>query len=158
MQELKPGQNLAGPALFRGRLRAFGKCTNIKHRSKRGNKSKQVSFTATAQHRAGFEPCDERRLAKQKSPVLTAQTTQPAYKNWPRGELWRFYPTRIQIRLRGAHYAVTPLWEPTNIATRRRKERRREEKLKTERGGRDFMDTINIKHRSKLGHKFHASF
>ena len=28
MQELKPGQNLAGPALFRGRLRAFGKCTN----------------------------------------------------------------------------------------------------------------------------------
>ena len=23
MQELKPGQNLAGPALFRGRLRAF---------------------------------------------------------------------------------------------------------------------------------------
>ena len=28
MQELNPGQNLAGPALFRGRLRAFGKCTN----------------------------------------------------------------------------------------------------------------------------------
>ena len=28
MQELKAGQNLAGPALFRGRLRAFGKCTN----------------------------------------------------------------------------------------------------------------------------------
>ena len=28
MQELKPGQNLAGPALFRGRLMAFGKCTN----------------------------------------------------------------------------------------------------------------------------------
>ena len=28
MQELKPGQNLAGPALFRGRLRAFGKCIN----------------------------------------------------------------------------------------------------------------------------------
>ena len=28
MQELKPGQNLAGPALFRAPLRAIGKCTN----------------------------------------------------------------------------------------------------------------------------------
>ena len=28
MPELKPGQNLAEPALFRGRLRSFGKCTN----------------------------------------------------------------------------------------------------------------------------------
>ena len=28
MQELKPGHKLAGTALFRGRLRAFGKCTN----------------------------------------------------------------------------------------------------------------------------------
>ena len=28
VQELKPSQNLAGPALFRGRLRAFGMCTN----------------------------------------------------------------------------------------------------------------------------------
>ena len=60
----------------------------------------QVSLTPAAQCRAGFEPYDERRLAEQKSPVLTAQTTQPAQKNWPRGELWRFYPTRIQIRLR----------------------------------------------------------
>ena len=59
--------------------------------------------------------------------LLTAQTTQPAEKKGPRGELWRFYPARIQIRLHEAHYAVTPLWEPTNIATRRRKERRREE-------------------------------
>ena len=38
----------------------------------------QVSLTPAAQCRAGFEPCDERRLAEQKSPVLTAQTTQPA--------------------------------------------------------------------------------
>ena len=51
---------------------------NIKHRSKRGNKSKQVSLTPASQCRAGFEPYDERRLAEQKSPVLTAQTTQPA--------------------------------------------------------------------------------
>ena len=28
VQELKPGPNLAGPALFHGRLRAFRKCTN----------------------------------------------------------------------------------------------------------------------------------
>ena len=35
-------------------------------------------FTPAAQCRAGFEPCGERRLAEQKSPVLTAQTTQPA--------------------------------------------------------------------------------
>ena len=59
--------------------------------------SKQVSLTPAAQRGAGFEPCDERRLVEQKSPVLTAQTTQPALKDWPRGELWRFYPTRIQI-------------------------------------------------------------
>ena len=32
----------------------------------------QVSLTPAAQCRAGFEPCDERRLAEQKSPVLTA--------------------------------------------------------------------------------------
>ena len=38
----------------------------------------QVSLTPAAQCRAGFEPCDERRLAEQKSPVLTAQSTQPA--------------------------------------------------------------------------------
>ena len=38
----------------------------------------KVSLTPAAQCRAGFEPCDERRLAEQKSPVLTAQTTQPA--------------------------------------------------------------------------------
>ena len=35
--------------------------------------SKQVSLTSAAQCRAGFEPCDERHLAEQKSPVLTAQ-------------------------------------------------------------------------------------
>ena len=35
-------------------------------------------FTPAARCRAGFEPCGERRLAEQKSPVLTAQTTQPA--------------------------------------------------------------------------------
>ena len=40
--------------------------------------SKQVSLTPAAQCRAGCEPCDERRLAEQKSPVLAAQTTQPA--------------------------------------------------------------------------------
>ena len=34
VQELKPGQNLAGPALFRGRLRAFGKCTDVVASSK----------------------------------------------------------------------------------------------------------------------------
>ena len=50
-----------------------------------GNNSKQVSLTPAAQCRARFEPCDERRLAEQKSPVLTAQTTQPASKNWPLG-------------------------------------------------------------------------
>ena len=38
----------------------------------------QVSLTPAAQRKAGFEPCDEWRLAKQKSLVLTAQTTQPA--------------------------------------------------------------------------------
>ena len=38
--------------------------------------SKQGSLTPAAQCRAGFEPCDERRLAEQKSPVLTGQTTQ----------------------------------------------------------------------------------
>ena len=38
----------------------------------------QVSLTPAAQCRAEFEPCNERRLAEQKSPVLTAQTTQPA--------------------------------------------------------------------------------
>ena len=40
----------------------------------------QVSLTPDAQCRAGFEPCDERRLAEQKSPILTAQTTQLAKK------------------------------------------------------------------------------
>ena len=30
----------------------------IKHRSKRGNKSKQVTLTPTAQYRARFEPCE----------------------------------------------------------------------------------------------------
>ena len=39
---------------------------------------------------------------------------------------------RIQIRLRDAHYAVTPLWEPTNIATQRRKERREENQRQNE--------------------------
>ena len=34
----------------------------------------QVSLKPAAQCRAEFEPCDERRLAEQKSPVLTAQT------------------------------------------------------------------------------------
>ena len=53
---------------------------NIKHRSKQGNKSKQVSLTPTAQCRAGFEPYDEQCLAEQKSPILTAQATQPAEK------------------------------------------------------------------------------
>ena len=33
---------------------------NIKHKSNRGNKSKQVSLTLAAQCKAGFEPCDER--------------------------------------------------------------------------------------------------
>ena len=37
----------------------------------------QVSLTPAAQCGAGFAPCDERRLAEQKSPLLTAQTTQP---------------------------------------------------------------------------------
>ena len=55
---------------------------------------------------------------------LNCSDHSTSLKNWPRGELWRFYPTRIQIRLREAHYAVTPLWEPTNIVTLRRKERR----------------------------------
>ena len=40
----------------------------------------QVSLTPAAQCRAGFEPCDEQRLAKQKLPILTAQTTQPIQK------------------------------------------------------------------------------
>ena len=30
----------------------------------------------------------ERRLARRKSPILTAQTTRPLQKKWPRGELW----------------------------------------------------------------------
>ena len=43
------------------------------------NRPNKFSFLApTAQCRAGFEPFDERRLAEQKSPILTAQTTQPA--------------------------------------------------------------------------------
>ena len=28
------------------------------------------------------------RLARRKSPILTAQTTRPLLKKWPRGELW----------------------------------------------------------------------
>ena len=114
---------------IKDRTRRSGSHLNnqFKHGSKRGNNSIHVSLTPADQRTAGFEPCDERRLAEHNSPVLTAQKTQPAYKNWPRGELWRFYPTWIQIRLHEAHYAVTPRWEPTNIATRRRKERRREE-------------------------------
>ena len=51
---------------------------NIKHRSKRENKSKQVSLAPAARCRAGFEPCDERRLDEQKSPVLAAHISQPA--------------------------------------------------------------------------------
>ena len=45
---------------------------NIKHISKRGSKSIQVSLTPAAKCRAGFEPCSERRLAEQKLPILTA--------------------------------------------------------------------------------------
>ena len=41
---------------------------------------KSFLFSHAAQCRAGFEPCDERRLAEQKSPILTAQTTQPALR------------------------------------------------------------------------------
>ena len=44
----------------------------------RETNSIQFSLTPAAQCRAGFEPCDERRPAKQKSPVLTAETAQPA--------------------------------------------------------------------------------
>ena len=36
-----------------------------------------VSPKTAAQYTAGFGPCDERRLVVQKSPVLTAQITQP---------------------------------------------------------------------------------
>ena len=88
----------------------------------------QVSLTPAVQCSAGFQSGDERRLPEQKSPVFTAQTTRQPLKNWPRRELWRFYPTQIQMRLREARslYAVTPLWEPKNIGTRRRK---KEEKI-----------------------------
>ena len=30
----------------------------------------------------------ERHLARRKSPILTAQTTRPLQKKWPRDELW----------------------------------------------------------------------
>ena len=51
---------------------------DIKHGLEWGNNSKQVFLTPVAQCRAEFEPCDERHLAERKSPVLTAQTIQPA--------------------------------------------------------------------------------
>ena len=64
---------------------ASGQTTIATGRPK-NNVDKFTSYTQ-AQCRAGLQPCDERRLAEQKSPVLTAQTTQPGYKNWPRGEV-----------------------------------------------------------------------
>ena len=65
----------------------------------------QVSLTPAAQCTGGFEPCDEWRLAEQKSPVKLLRPLNEL-KSWYFGELWHFYPTRIQIRLYGAQYAV----------------------------------------------------
>ena len=95
----------------------------IRHGSKRGNKF-HTSFSYT---RCSVQSriWTLRRTAPSRTEVTGLNWSDHA--NWPRGEPWRFYPTRIQIRLRETHYVVTPLWEPTNIATRRRKERRREE-------------------------------
>ena len=67
--------------------------------------SKQVSLTPAAQCRASFEPCNERRLDEQKSPVLTAQTTQ--LHEWsdheqlrPMTSVWLgAVRRRVQIRL-----------------------------------------------------------
>ena len=43
------------------------------------NRPNKFSFLApAAQYRDEFEPCGERRLAEHKSPILTAQTIQPA--------------------------------------------------------------------------------
>ena len=71
MQELKPGQNLAGPVLFHGRLRAFGKCTNgvafskgrpnfqwglLKEPAAALTVQEMLQFGATATHQLGPEP------------------------------------------------------------------------------------------------------
>ena len=38
--------------------------------------------------RVELERCGGRRPARRKSPILTAQTTRPLQKKWPRDDLW----------------------------------------------------------------------
>ena len=83
--------------------------------------STQVSYTRRSVQSRIWTP---RRKAPSRTEVTgfnCLDHSTSLKKNWPRGELWLFYPTRIQIRLREVHYAVTPLGEPRNIATGRRK-------------------------------------
>ena len=134
--------NRSKTAYFKfSRLRTFERRTACPIAAKKSGSSHsiQVSLTPAVHCIAGFYTCAKRHLAEKKSLVLTAQATQPALKNWPRAELWRFHAIRFQVPLREAHYAVTPLWEPTNIATQRRKERNRNQKRKTAPKGRDFI-------------------
>ena len=78
----------------------------IIHRYNRGNKSKQVSLTPAAQCRAGFEPCEERRLSEQKSPLSSSVyfsssfyfvcQSQLAFSSYP-SVCAHFVPTEISI-------------------------------------------------------------
>ena len=116
----------------------------------------QVSLTAAAQFRAGFEPCDEWCLAEQKSPILTAQTTQPAKKltSWQAMALLSDTdpdPTPPSTLCRDSTVGAYKHSDPEKKGKKERRE------LKTERGGRDFMYTFNIK-QIQAGKQLHTSF
>ena len=113
----------------------------------------QVSFTPAAQCRAGFEPCDEPRIAEQKPPVLTALTTQLAKKklvSWRAMALLSDMDPYPTPRSTLCCDSTVGAYKYCDQEKKGKKERR---ELKTERGGRDFMYTFNFKHRSKGGNK-----